>query len=316
MSQYTIGIDVGGTKTAYGVFDGNKKLIKQYRHLSDSSLAPAPFFDVIIASIDRLCKECGIGPSQLRGVGIGMPSFIRLADGYIIKTVNLTRIKDFPARAYLTERLGGITVALDNDARTAALAEHRQGGGMGFPNMLYCPLSTGISSAIIINNELFRGSYGFSGESGHMIVTPGEGVECGCGQRGCYMSYCSGSMIVKHIQNWIAGGEQTIMTELADSPEKITTIHISEAYFRGDPMAEKAVAQMASYMAVWLFNLYVTLNINCFVFGGGLLNMNVPLLERVRQLFDGYNQNELPVYFKTAELGDHYGIIGAAELLF
>jgi len=63
-------------------------------------------------------------------------------------------------------------------------------------------------------------------------------------------------------------------------------------------------------------NLYVTLNINCFVFGGGLLKMNVRLLERVRKAFDEYNRNDMPVYFKTAELGEHFGIVGAAELLY
>jgi glucokinase len=105
------------------------------------------------------------------------------------------------------------------------------------------------------------------------------------------------------------------MKSLAGDPKDISAVHIEEAYCKNDPMAIRAVEQMVKYMAVWTYNLYVTLNINCFVFGGGLLKMNVRLLERVREVFDAYNQSDMPVYFKTAELGEDYGIIGASELL-
>lgn len=44
-----------------------------------------------------------------------------------MKTANLPKIKDFPARSYLYKKLGGnIRIMLDNDAHTAALAEHRK----------------------------------------------------------------------------------------------------------------------------------------------------------------------------------------------
>lgn len=317
MDGYTIGIDIGGTKTAYGVFDKNRKLIATLRRDSDPALSAEAFFDKIVDTILALCAERNILPEDLRGVGIGMPSFILFDEGRIVQTVNLPNIRDFPARDYLEKRLGGnVRVLLDNDAHTAALAEYRYGAGRGFREMLYCPVSTGISSGIILDGKLFHGSYGWSGESGHMIVTPGQGIECGCGNRGCLMSWCSGAMIVKHIQNWIAQGQETVMTALAGDPRKITAIHLEEAYFQNDAMAVRAVEQMVQYMAVWLYNLYVTLNINCFVFGGGLLKMNIRLLERIREVFDTYNHTDLPVYFKAAELGEDFGIIGAAELLF
>lgn len=55
-----------------------------------------------------------------------------------MKTSNLLKIKDFPARSYLYKKLGGnIRIMLDNDAHTATLAEHRNGAGGGFIHMLY-----------------------------------------------------------------------------------------------------------------------------------------------------------------------------------
>lgn len=182
--------------------------------------------------------------------------------------------------------------------------------------MLYCPVSTGISSGIIINDELFRGRYGWSGESGHMIVNPGEGIMCGCKNKGCLMSYCSGSMIVKHIKEKIEKGEETIMVELAGGKDNITAEHLLKAHGMNDEMAIWALGQMAKYLGVWCYNLYTTLNINCFIFGGGLVKFGEVLFGPVRKVFDSYNHNDFPVYFKFAELGDDFGIIGAAELLF
>jgi glucokinase len=324
MDQFTIGIDVGGTKVAYGLFDGQKQIIQRMSHPSNTVCSAGEFFDQITGNIAKLMNENHVAKKNLRGVGIGAPSFILFEEGRIIKTSNLTNIRDFPARAYLMEKLGGVRVILDNDAHAAAIAEHRYGAGRGFDNMLYCPVSTGISSAIIINGKIFRGRYGWSGESGHMIATPDDGVDCGCGNRGCYMSWTSGSMIIKHIKKWMEAGETSNITEFAGG-EELNCNHLAEAFNAGDALAHRAVAQMVKYLGVWAFNLYVTLNINCFVFGGGLLKLfrdlvidGKPgsLLDAMKVEFDGYNKNAMPVYFREAELGDDFGIIGAAELLF
>ena len=180
MEQFTIGIDVGGTKTAYGVFDKNKNLVRSLTHKSDADCSPEIFFDRIAANVKELLAACEIQKENLLGIGLGMPSFILYDEGYIVKTSNLVRIKNFHARSYLSEKLGGARLILDNDARAAGMAEYRYGAGRGFDKMFFCPLSTGISSSLFINGKPFRGTYGWAGESGHMIATPGEGIECGC----------------------------------------------------------------------------------------------------------------------------------------
>jgi glucokinase len=139
---------------------------------------------------------------------------------------------------------------------------------------------------------------------------------CGCGNKGCFMSWTSGSMVPRHVRNRIATGEKTIMTTYVDDPIEITMEHIDKAFSENDYMAVKAIDQMVKYLAIWIYNLYVFMNINCFVFGGGLLEMKAPIMERVRKEFDRYNQNDKPVYFKIAELGNRTGIIGASELIF
>lgn len=47
MNNFTIGIDVDGTKTAYGLFDTNKKLIFKNNVPNDPNLDRQTFFDEI-----------------------------------------------------------------------------------------------------------------------------------------------------------------------------------------------------------------------------------------------------------------------------
>ena len=312
---YRIGIDVGGTKIAYGLFDPAGKIIARNKVPNDRDALPQAFVDRVAADVDTLLAQNNLTRAQLEGVGIGLPSYIDYQRGYVMITSNMPNLKEFAARDAFEKKLG-VTVRLDNDANVAALAEHRHGAGRGFEHMLYCAVSTGIANGIIINNQLFRGSYGAAGESGHAIITIDDGLTCGCLNQGCFMSHCSGAMIIRHIQQKIAQGEKSCMTDLAGSSGQITCEHLLQAYQMNDPLAIWAVDKMAKYLGVWVFDLYQILNINCYVFGGGLVHFGDLLFDKVKQVFWQYNrQNNLPVHFKFAELGDDFGIIGAAELL-
>ena len=314
--KYYAAADIGGTKVALGLFGEDKTLVGKGQFASDPGLPGEAFFTQVVEELRALCREHEVDPAGLAGLGIGVPGMVKFYEGRVALCAMLPGLGGFPVEEFVTSLLPGVKVVVDNDGHCAALAESRQGAGRGFPHMLYCPVSTGLSSGIIIDGQLFRGSDGFAGESGHTIVSPGEGIPCGCGNPGCLQSYCSGGMIVRHIQNWIAAGEKTQMVELAGAPEKITARHLEIAARAGDAMALRALDQMALYLGVWVFNLYMTLNINCFVFGGGLIKMGDLLFGRVRKVFDQYNHAGGEVHFKFAELGQESGLLGALELLF
>jgi glucokinase len=82
-----------------------------------------------------------------------------------------------------------------------------------------------------------------------------------------------------------------------------------------DPLALAELDEMAHYLAVCLFNIYQLLNVNLFVFGGGLTHFGSLLFGRVRAEFDRYNHIPQPVEFRFAELKQNFGIIGASELV-
>lgn len=316
MKKYYIGVDVGGTKIAYGLFDNSENIIRRYRFPSNSNFDGEALADTILSQINNIVGENNITFHELAGVGVALPSFIRKDEGVILKTSTLPRVKNFPMRHYLQDRLP-TEVKLENDGNVAALAEFRKGAGKGFEHMLYCPVSTGCSSAIIINGQIFHGSYGWAGESGHALITPGDGPYCGCENLGCFMSHISGAMIVQRVIQKIESGSETSMLEMVGGDcSQLSAVHILEGAKQNDPLALWAVDHMAYYMGLWLFNLYQILNINCYVFGGGLVNFGDILFGKAFEHFRAYNKNDLPIHFKFAELGNDTGIIGACQLFF
>ena len=160
---YVIGVDAGGTKIAYGLFDNEFRLIDSIEFPTDIEADGPTFSDEIIRVVYSILERNDLKVQQLDGVGVCMPSYILFDKGHVFMTSSMTNIRDFPMRDYLCERLP-VLVVFDNDANVAALAEHRHGAGCGCKDMVYVATSTGIGGGIIINNEVFRGSYGLAGE--------------------------------------------------------------------------------------------------------------------------------------------------------
>jgi len=307
--RYVIGIDAGGTKVAYGLFDEKNKIIDRIQHATKADIDGPAFSDIIISNVKTLIQKNDLTYEQLTGVGIGMPSFIERETGYVFMTSAIPRIKDFAMREYLEKRLP-LRIILDNDANAAALAEHRNGAGRGSKHMVYIVIGTGFGSGIIINGEVFSGSYGAAGECGHMIATPEEGLLCGCENKGCFMSYISGRQLPERVKLGLDQGIQSVLNE-----ETATGQTLLKAFKTGDVLAEKLIDEMAHYIALCVFNVYQMLNIDTYVFGGGLTALGDILFDRIRANFNKFNHIPFPVKFKMAQLKEDIGIIGAAEYL-
>jgi glucokinase len=308
MGRWRIGVDAGGTKVAYGLFDEENHLIDRFQHPTPIEADGPEFTDLVLRSLREMLDRNHLTQQDLQGVGICMPSYILFDQGYIFLTSAMVNIRDFPMRDYIAQRFAA-PVVLDNDSNVAALAEYRYGAGRGSRDMVYVATSTGIGGGLILNGSLYRGSYGWAGEVGHMLITPDEGVECGCRNSGCFMSWASGRYLPQQIRRKAKGRETSM-----DLNGKLDGVELLRGCEAGDPLALEVLEQTAHYLAVCVYNIYQLLNVNVFVFGGGLTNFGPMLYDKVRKEFDRYNHIPKPVDFRFAELKQDFGIIGAAEL--
>ena len=304
-----IGVDVGGTKIAYGLFDDGGALLDRRKDATPIEADGPALSALILDGVRALIAANGVEERELRGIGIGMPSFLLYDEGYVCMTSAMVNVRDFPMRDWFA-RHTSVPVRIDKDSNLAALAELRYGAGRGSRNMIYMAVSTGIGCGLVLNGDVFRGSYGWAGEAGHMLITPDEGLECGCRNRGCFMSWASGRYIPQQLR--IMGkGRRTVL----DMNGALDGHALKQAVDAGDALALDFLDQMAHYIALCCFNVYLLLNVNLFVFGGGLTNLGPALFDRVRAEFDRYNHVPKPVDFQIAELKQDFGIIGAAELV-
>ena len=96
MSAYRIGIDAGGTKVAYGLFDQENNLVCRRQHPTPAEADGPQFSDLIIENCRALLQEQDLKIEDLSGIGVCMPSFILFDDGYICMTSAMENIRDLP----------------------------------------------------------------------------------------------------------------------------------------------------------------------------------------------------------------------------
>ena len=123
MKAYRIGIDVGGTKIAYGLFDEDNNLIDRLREATDPSIDGPSLADQILRQIRTVLQRNALEEKDLKGIGVCMPSFILFDEGYICMTSAMTNVRDFPMRSYMAERLS-VPIVLDNDSVKARLQNY------------------------------------------------------------------------------------------------------------------------------------------------------------------------------------------------
>ncbi len=146
------GIDIGGTKIAVGIVDGEHLVAKQVMPTA-AELGLAYAVERIEDSIERLIQLTGL---DLEGIGIGCTGPVDPLTGTLETNAFLPGWEGSVLTTALSEKFH-LSVAMENDADAAALAEGRFGSGKGSPCFLYVTVSTGIGGGLLIDGHLFRG---------------------------------------------------------------------------------------------------------------------------------------------------------------
>ncbi|WP_246072824.1 ROK family protein [Paenibacillus dokdonensis] len=310
-NRAVIGVDLGGTKIATGMLDQSGSLLAR----SQKATAGLKSADEVISTIVDTINEVR-GEQDIAGVGVASPGMVDSKNGIISNGVNLPDWDGISLQSELEKRLG-ISVCLINDANAAAWGEYVYGAGRGSQSMVYVTLSTGIGSGLVLDGRLFTGSSSFAGELGHTVINP-AGVQCGCGQRGCWETYSSGTAIARLAREAIAeAGIETHMTVLAEAEGvPLSAKHVFQAAALGDQVAAETLEQVIHYTGLGLMNIIHSFNPDRIVIGGGVSKAGnaffEPLIRKTEELILEPYRGTCTI--KPAELRDDVGIIGAAAL--
>lgn len=297
---WVIGIDLGGSKTALGLVNPRDEIVARRRIDTDADDGVSAVIERIAAEIDSLRQELTPG-HDIDGIGIGTPGPVDHVSGDLFTLVNLPGISNTPFRRLLQQRLG-LPVALDHDAKVAALGEFHFGAGRQCESMIYIVMGTGVGAAIIYKGRLIYGESNSAGESGHMTVDP-NGHLCHCGSRGCLETYASGPALARHYA--AATGESDI-----------SGADVTHRALAGDPTALKVLREAGHALGIAVASLAMTLNIELFVIGGSVAGAGEPLLDAARATAPRYSFKAVSARVRIAasNLGEDAPILGGAVM--
>jgi glucokinase len=315
--MYYIGVDLGGTGIKVGLLDEAYHIVQQ---ASAPTLAERPA-EEIVADMAKLCKEVidrqGITAADVHSIGIGTPGIVSRKEGVILRSSNLPTFENVAVREIFKKYLD-LEVYLENDANCAALGEARCGAAKGDDNVLVMTLGTGIGGGLLINGELYSGSFFAAGEIGHHVVNWHETEKCGCGRKGCWEQYASARALVGQAQEAARKSPNSqLMTLVQDGNlENMNAKVVFEAAEAGDKVAQDVLDNYFKAVARGITNLINIMQPTSVVIGGGMSAQGEKVSGPIRNYIQDemYGSLKLQTQIKTAELGNEAGIIGAALL--
>lgn len=261
---------------------------------------PREVFTKIVDNGELLVGELGVG---ITAIGVSVPGVVRRSDGLVHEAPNL-HWTDVPLGEWLGHALHR-PVHVGNDAELAALAEHLRGSARGSADAVYITADVGVGGGVISSGVSLRGTAGYVGEIGHMVVRP-DGRACYCGCTGCWETEV---------------GERALSRALGipeDSPRGAIVAELRSMAGHPDEVAER-LGEFGEWLTVGLCNVVNLLCPQLVVLGDLFTALPAVLVESVaaevrkRSLVSRALGGTLVA---TSTLGSDAKLLGAAELAF
>lgn len=292
-------------------------VVDRYGTVLDTARAPTPsgeaaLDDAIVAVVSGLAARHKIG-----GVGLAVAGFVTTDRRSVMFAPHLAW-----RNAAVADRISArleLPVVLEHDANAAILAEHRFGAAQGSRVALLVAIGTGIGGGLLLDGKLFRGAHGVAPELGHLRLVP-HGRPCSCGKFGCWERYCSGTALSASAVELLARhpGRSTVLArEASIDARTVTGRKVAAAARDGDPLARRAMAELATWLGEGLALVADIYDPEIVVIAGGV-SESAPMFlddarEHYRKSITGAGYRPL-ARIRTAQLGDDAALVGAATL--
>ncbi len=290
------GVDFGHSHVSVAISEMSGEVLAESRRPLSTGHPHTEGLAVAKEMLTALLDEQGADLSDVRNIGMGLPA--PLSNNVVMSSAILPGWVGLNARDAASAALG-VDVLIENDANLGALAEHRQGHGRGHANVIFVKVSSGVGAGLILDNQLFRGSAGTSGEIGHLTLDE-QGPLCRCGSRGCLEAYAATG---------------TALSMMADQMPGAGVTAIIEAAQQGNVSALRVFEDAGLHLGWGLATVTNLLNPDVIIVGGDMAHAGELLLESARL---GLRRHVLAGTSTTpvlvAELGDRASMIGALVL--
>lgn len=294
-----IAIDIGGTSIKYGSVSTQGEILLEGQTPTEAWRGGKILMDKLIELISKLLMQ----DKKALGIGISSAGQISPSTGEVLfATDSLPGWTGMKIREILEQKIK-LPVFVENDVNAAALGEKWVGAGKGARDFLCVNIGTGIGGAIVINNELVRGTKGLAGEFGHITLVK-DGLSCKCGNKGCFEQYASTSALINYVKD---------IDKKLESKEVNGIMVFNEAK-AGNPVCKAAIEYFIDHLALGLGSLVHIFNPPLILIGGGISAQGDELLQAIKKRLGTYVMpyfmDDLEIRF--ARCGNNAGMLGAS----
>jgi glucokinase len=317
LKPYVIGLDLGGTNSVFGIVDARGD-IKATTAIKTGGYETAEAYVAACVDVLQVIIEQVGGIDKIKAMGIGAPN-ANYYKGTIEFAPNLPWAHDgvVPLAEMFSKSLGGIPVAMTNDANAAAIGEMVYGVARGMKNFIVITLGTGVGSGIVVNGQLLYGCDGFAGELGHVTMVRGEeGRRCGCGRTGCLEAYCSATGVARTARELLATTNRpSLLRDM--KAEEITSLDVSIAAGKGDELAKEIYEFTGKMLGEACADFAAFSSPEAFIFFGGMVKAGELIMKPIRE---AYNAHVLPIFKGKAQFlvsgldGASAAVLGASAI--
>jgi predicted NBD/HSP70 family sugar kinase len=290
--------DLGATHARMAISDLAGTPLAEATQDLDIGLGPSEVLSRVATRFDDLVAEAGLSPTDVRGIGIGVPGPVEFASGRPVNPPIMPGWDGFDIPGWFADRHAA-PVLVDNDVNIMARGEHWV-HWRNTSHLLLVKVGTGIGCGIVAEGEIHRGARGAAGDIGHIRATSNGDVICRCGNVGCLEAIAGGQALADRLAE--AGHDA------ANSRDVVRLVR------EGDATAIRMVRDAGRTLGEVLAGTVNFFNPAVIVIGGDIAEAHAQLLAGVRE---GIFSRSLPLATRDlrivpSRLGDRAGITGAA----
>ena len=310
--EYILAVDIGGTKIASGLVRRDGTILSRVQEPTGKE-GPQHNIAQIIRQLETLLAESRLTPSDVLGIGIGIPAILERDTDFIIWGPNLIGWRNVALRATIENHFD-LPVCVEYDGHTSVLGEWWVGAGRGYHSLVDVIIGTGLGGGMILEDRLIRGNNRLAGAAGWFTFCAGPGQEDPNDRAlGYWEAHTAGPGIARRAVELLATGEYPDSV-LAKNPSILTSREVFSAAKEGDRLANIVCNEIADLLGSGIANIVSLVNPEIIILGGSVGSNAGFLIPRIYEVVNTWAQ---PVSAKAVQifestLAGDAGLLGAA----
>ncbi|WP_433946033.1 ROK family protein [Paenibacillus sp. SN-8-1] len=306
---YAIGIDLRIDMASAVLTDLQGSIVQQI----ESSLESIDS-NLVYAVLSRMIRELIASAPESHygvvGIGVGVPGIVD-DNGTVLFAPNL-HWKNVNLGGWLREAFQ-IPVVIDNEANAGAQGEKAFGAGKDRDHLIYLSVSHGIGTGIVINQDIYKGVSGYSGEAGHTTIEA-DGKPCSCGNYGCWELYASERALLEEARQSDTVHEAAKAYILDGDDLRLE--HLVQLAESGNEEARRILKNNGHFLGIGIANIINIFNPELIIIGNRIALAEPWIADEIRETVARralpYHKDKAQIEFSHLNMGAT--VIGAASL--